>query len=534
MRWLAAALLLLAQPLRAQMLSVGDPREDYARVLGLMGFADLQSFVIRPLTESRAFLGIEDTDHPWSMFVSYRLPARGAHLAPLELTSAFNSRFPTGQNDGALWQGRGLSAALSAGGAYFASGLMVQLRPTVTWSANADFPLAPLAPPSDNSRFANPYHTGLNGARIDLPQRFGDQAYTQVEPGQSEISFRRGGVLLGVSSTSLWWGPGIRNAIVMSNNAAGVPHAFLGTGKAINVGFARLESRIIWGRLRESGFFDTVSTNDTRLLTGLVVALEPSFLPGLTLGGTRVFYEYWPKKLGLEHLLRVFTGVTKRGFATPDNPQGSDRADQILSLFGRWAFPHSGFEAYFEWARNDHNWDIRDFLLEPEHSQAYTLGFQKANRLQGGRIFRLQGELTHLERSATRQVRGTPTYYSHALVRHGYTQHGQVLGAGIGPGGDSQYLGGDLFTHWGRIGGFIGRQVHDNDAYYALTGDTISFGQHYVETQAGARVYAWRGPVELGAELVVSRHMNRYYLLHNDPVNVNLLVSARWQPRRNP
>lgn len=532
---LAALLLLLlalAQPLRAQLVSVGDPREDYVRVLGLLGLADAQSFAIRPLTEARAYAGIEDTDHPWSWFVSYRLPENGARAAPLQLTTAFNSKFPTGQNDGPLWQGRGLSLALSGGGIYRGDRVLLQVRPAVVWAGNDDFPLAPVAPPSQNSPFANPWHRGLSGARIDLPQRYGDGAYRALEPGESEVRFTLGGVLAGVSSTSLWWGPGLRNAIIMSNNAPGFPHVFIGTSKALDVGFGRLEARVIWGRLRESAYFDTVAANNSRFLNGLVLALEPDPLPGLTLGATRLFYEPMPRRFGIGHLVRVFAGVTKRGFATPEDPQGNDPADQLLSVFGRWVLPRSGFEAYVEWSRNDHNWDIRDFLLEPEHSQGYTVGFQKAQHLSEGRIFRLQGELTHLERDPTFQVRGTPTYYAHSRVRQGYTHHGQVIGAGIGPGSNSQYLGADIFVHWGRFGGFIGRQVHDNDAYYAIAGDSITFNRHYVETQAGLRLLALRGPVELGGELVVSRHMNRDYVLHHDPLNVNFQVSARWQPRR--
>lgn len=521
-----------AVPIRAQVVPVGDPIEDYARVLGLLGLGNGESFFLRPLAAARLLAGVADSGHPWAGLAAMQLPGAGLRAVPLEIRTAYNSLMPWGQNDGALWQGRGVSGSVSGGAGFRHGGLDVTLAPTLVYAQNADFALIPLAPPAQNSPFAYPYHGGPQGSRIDLPQRFGDASFGALDPGQSQVRFTWRAVLAGAGTHNLWWGPGTRNAIIMSNHAPGFPHAFAGTSRPVNIGIGRLEAQILWGSLRESKYFDTVSTNNARYFTGVVLALQPGALPGLTVGASRVFYQAPPGGFGLADLLRVISPVTKKSLITPSNPDGNDSADQMLSLMARWAPPGSGFEAFVEWARNDHNWDLRDFANEPEHSQAYTVGFQHAARLQDGRIFRLQGELTHLERSGTKEVRASPVYYVHHLVPQGYTQRGQVIGAGIGPGGNAQALGADVFTRWGRVGGFVGRQVHDNDAYYLVEGDTLAYNSHWVELQAGARALMWRGPVEVSADLVLSRHLNHYYRRYVDRTNVSLLLTARWRPAR--
>jgi hypothetical protein len=225
----------------------------------------------------------------------------------------------------------------------------------------------------------------------------------------------------------------------------------------------------------------------------------------------------------------VFSGVRKKAMITPSNPTGDDPHDQLASLFGRWVLANSGFEVYWEWARNDHSWDVRDYLLEPEHSQAYTLGLQKAIELSGRRLVALRAELTHLEADNTFQVRTRGTYYQHAPVVQGYTHEGQILGAGVGPGGNAQFVGVDLYAPWGRGGVYVERQVHDNDAFYNWTAvDPETYRSHDVSLHLGAHVLRFAGDFELGAGLVLTREFNRYFF-GPDLSNVKLSLSARWR-----
>jgi hypothetical protein len=226
----------------------------------------------------------------------------------------------------------------------------------------------------------------------------------------------------------------------------------------------------------------------------------------------------------------VFTGLRKETLSTPQNPTGDDEHDQLLSLFARWVFPNDGFEVYGEWARNDHSGKASDFFLEPEHSQGYTFGFQKALRLAGNRILAVRTELTHLERSTTFQVRATPTYYAHSIVTQGYTHKGQIIGAGIGPGGNSQHLGADLYATWGKAGVYLEREVHDNDAYYEwAAANNATYCCHNVSFHLGGNALFFVGAFDLGGGFIVTREFNRYFF-GLDYWNLNLSLSARWHP----
>jgi hypothetical protein len=493
---------------------------DYARVLQITGVTQVESFTVRSLAADWA---PPSGQHPWARNLVSEARAGWLTILPAHVRAFANSRFPVVRNDGAVWQGKGLTTAVDAGAALNWRAVTVTLNPTLIFTGNARFELAPVALPG-----VPPY--GYPWRVIDMPQRFGSDPFWTFDWGQSEIRLRTGPLRVGLSSANLWWGPGIRNAIVMSNNAPGFPHAFVGTDGPATTSVGDVEARWIWGRLAQSEWFDP-SVEDTRFLTGIVLAYSPSFLDGLTLGVTRVFYSL-VRDAGVPtgDYFAVFTGLRKETLATPQNPTGDDEHDQLLSLFARWAFPDDGFELYGEWSRNDHSWKLSDFFLEPEHSQGYTLGLQKAMNLSVDRLLALTFEMTHLERSTTFQVRDTPTYYAHSIVTQGYTHRGQVIGAGIGPGGNSQYVGTTMFAPWGKAGVYLERQVRDNDAYYAwaaANNETICCND--VSFHLGTETLFFVGDFDLGGGFIVTREYNRYFY-GLDLWNLNLSFSARWRP----
>jgi hypothetical protein len=288
--------------------------------------------------------------------------------------------------------------------------------------------------------------------------------------------------------------------------------------------------RWIWGRLTNSGFSDSIPSDRTRYTTALVASLHPDFLPGLSVGGSRTYYMNTPPGgIATRDLFLVLQGVTKKTQVSDSNPTGDDLRDQFLTLFARYAPPGSGFEAYFEWGRNDHSWDWRDLLMEPEHSAVGTVGAQKALRLSNGRILRLAGEWTNLQRDLTQLVRATPSWYAHHLVPDGWTNEGQYLGAPIGTGSTAQTLWGDLFTHWGRVGLLAGRVARDNDALYRNFAGVIfeDFESHQVEvTLQGSATVFWRG-LEWDGTFAWQKTYNRYFQYLNDKTNLHLELAAR-------
>ena len=70
--------------------------------------------------------------------------------------------------------------------------------------------------------------------KIDMPERFGQKPHNKLSLGQSSIRFNWKKLSLGISSENIWWGPSIRNSIMMSNNAAGFNHITFNTSEPIN------------------------------------------------------------------------------------------------------------------------------------------------------------------------------------------------------------------------------------------------------------------------------------------------------------
>ena len=89
-------------------------------------------------------------------------------------------------------------------------------------------------------------------------------------------------------------------------------------------------------------------------------------------------------------------------------------------------------EIYGEYHLNDAKQNIRDLLLDSDHSRAVTIGLQKVFKINAD-DFCFQ-EWTQMEQTASRLLRNAGSWYEHGWTYDGYTNEGEVLGAGIGPG----------------------------------------------------------------------------------------------------
>ncbi len=353
-----------------------------------------------------------------------------------ELRFIRNSALPFSSNAGALRPGRGVSAALEAGAEIRWKSLHVLFAPEFNAEENRPFQVLPypLGEQPARSVWANPFHPPPES--LDLPLRFGDHASTRLNLGQSTITYQIGAVDVGASTENLWWGPGIRNAILLSNNAPGFPHALARPARPLKVGAGRIDFDLVLGRLSESEYFDGDVSNDHPLLAGGAMTWRADTSAGLQLGLAR---------------LRI------------SGPMGHD---QMTSIFGRWLFPDAGFEAYTEWARFQDPSSLRDFLEFPSHEQGYTHGLQWAHPLARRRTFRLQAEVSYLEPSASYRLRPVPSSYTSNSVLQGFTNGGKILGASTGPGSSAQWLAGDVLADRWRVGLFVGRIRYDNGTQF--------------------------------------------------------------------
>ncbi len=373
-----------------------------------------------------------------------------------------NSALPFSLNDGPMWAGRGVNAIYTAGIDVRVRMFRLVVAPQFTSSENKSFQTIPFPQGNADSRnvWANPFHPATSS--IDLPLRFGDAKLKRWDFGQSSLTATAVGIDAGVATENVWWGPGQQNAIMLSNNAPGFAHAFLRTRDGINTKVGRFDAQWLLGRLRESDFFDSDTTNNTRSLSAMLVAYTPSRYRGINIGISRIVVA--PETngaIGAGEMFNVFRDVGHPNTSAKDIAKGAG-PDQITALFARIVVPSVNFETYAEWARFEFPRSLRDFMESPGHSQGYTLGLQWARPFARVGTLRLAAEGTYVEPDASVRIRTVATSYTSRSVVQGFTNRGQALGAAIGPGSSSQWMSADLFGARFRVGASLSRIRWDN------------------------------------------------------------------------
>lgn len=463
---------------RAQSVPIGDPIETYIRLLQPDFNQDsTSSYHIRPAVHFMSQIsGLRS--HPWETHAFFDPPESSSviftpYVPEFKLTN--NSDFAFGQNDNALWQGKGYNVVYTLGGEIKFGPVEIAMRPAFGYSDNEDFDLAPSPPFFQYPEALSEYAEGL--ARIDSPQRFGEKKLRWFHPGQSHLRVHQAGVAVGISTANMWTGPAMLNPLTMSNNAPGFVHAFLETDGPYSTPYGNIEAKLFWGGLQESDYFDENESNNLRYINGLIFNYSPFFFPGFHVGFSRTFYEYYPEKgLAFENLTRVFQPFTEERFAgeheiqlvNEDRPRTvtGDDAVHMLTFFGRWVVPNHGFEAWFEWGKNENSFDKRNLLNDRVHTRSYVLGLLKRFELNPQHWITFNFEMTHLENLEDIKSNDYPVWYENLIVNQGFTHQGQVLGAGIGPGSNSQMIRLDYLNRWGKAGASVNRVAHHNDRLY--------------------------------------------------------------------
>ena len=415
---------------------------------------------------------------------------------PLRLATVWNDRYPSGDNDELLWAGRGVSQLLSGGASLHAGMLTLTLAPQVSWSENQAFQIVPtgLAGPQ---RFANAFYPN----QIDLPQRFGAGPFATWSFGQSSLRLERWNAQIGVSTENLWVGSGIRNSILMTNTGPGFPHAFIGTARPVDIWIGDLEALVFYGRLERSRY---AYEQSHPLLEGLMLTYSPRWTPGLSVGVGRLYMRSWNDLRAQDWFGFIRSPATEAG-----GPNTLD--NQLVSFFFRWVFPESGAEVYGEWAREDSSDNIYDFIHDPDHSQAYLVGLDKVFRVRSG-LLRVYVELLQLQnRRNIANAKGVPIYYIHPNGLD-FTNRGQLLGAGVGPGGSSQTIAADWFHRGGRIGGYLERVLRNDEYFWEHIEQTKGVLGRDVEVRVGARQVLALGPVEVSWDVSWARHWLRDFI----------------------
>jgi hypothetical protein len=386
-------------------------------------------------------------------------------------STIYNSTFPYGYNDGAIWAGKGITEALSGGLAVRAGVVSLRFEPIAFLSQNASFPILPGGAPG-RAGFATTLYSGA----VDLPQRFGDRPYGRIDLGQSEARVDAGPVAGGMSTANEFWGPSIETPLILGDNAPGFPHLFVGTSQPTNVFIGSVQGRLLWGLMSQSGY----ATGDVgrRYSTSAVVTFSPRGLPQLELGAARFFHVVSASgKLPPNFWFRTFEGLLKQSLSNTPAAGGDDPNDnQLASMFFRLAVPGAGAEIFGEFGREDHNFNLRDLIGQPDHDAAYTLGMQRLFKSPSGdryTVFRaevMNARFSHLNQGLAQTI-----WYTHDV--NGHTERGQVLGAAGALGGGSADVALTRYTPAGsttwRLGRLMRAEVLDSIGIAPKRADVI-------------------------------------------------------------
>ena len=500
--------------------------EDNLRDMQLLSkFDNNLSFTIRPITiegisseflSPKLFNGIKFKDLINKKNIKLK-------ILPIDLKFTFNSHHPYNRNNGSMIPNKGFQQLLSLGIYAKLGFLSIQFKPEYIYAENLDYEGFP------NTHYeviwAERYHSWN---MIDIPERFGNKAYSFFNSGQSSIRLNYKNISLGLSSENIWWGPSRRNGIMMSNHARGFKHITFNTIKPINTFIGSFEWQVVTGKLYGSGFtppnpnYEYASTklyvpknDDWRYFQGLVFTYNPKLISGLSLGFIRWVQMYGDFAKNNNDYFPVFENLFRKNdkYANFDGSLEMSR-DQAAGIFFRWIWKDSKAEIYGEFHHNDSKVNFRDLLLDSDHSRAVTIGTNKIFDYSNYYL-KFGWEWTQLEQTNSKKLRNAGSWYHHHKVRHGFTNHGEVIGAGIGPGSNSHFLSVQLNKD--NYKAMVALEIidNDNDWFYKAFGDAFDFRRYWKDYNFHLNFQKRFNKTLSSFNLIYSRNLNYQWELED-------------------
>lgn len=475
------------QYISAQTIPIDDIKEEQLRIQQLIHGSNFSSFNNRPVWRGiyDAYMDLGESNYGfWSERHSapeYNIEGFGdirigVYEPSFRLTN--NSSLPHGWNNESAWYGRGINTEISGGFWVTSDYLTITIRPTFTTHQNSNFEVPRFIPRDDEGNMIYGAE-GIDNV-IDLPFQFGPDSFSTFNHGYTSIRAHFKMIELGYSTEPMWWGPNVLYPLLMSNNAPGMKHLFLGSRSPVRIPYiGKLEFRFLGAYPENSEYFDQLHTeiqsndemsvpDEKRFMNGINVSFSPSFAPNFSIGWARAVHTHLDNNgLSKSDLGMVFDPILLENFIDARGPLDLVKPrNHLTSIYSRWIWPESRFELYGEFFRDDFSWDSRDFMMEPRHNSGYAFGFQKLVDAPFAHFYKVNFELTNLTPSFLQEVRSQFYYYTHPELIQGHTNRGQILGAAIGPGSNSQYLSIDGYQDWGRIGIFARRLANNNHFHF--------------------------------------------------------------------
>lgn len=477
-------------------------------------------------------------------------------LLPIDYILDYNSQFPYNRNNGSMIPNRGYQHIISTGFFFKIGPLSIKFNPEHHYSENLDF-----------DGFWEGHQSVIWASRYnlwntaDLPEKFGNKRHNRLLTGQSSIRLNWKGISLGLSSENIWWGPSVRNSIMMSNHSEGFKHISFNSTKPLETVVGNFEWQLISARLEPSKFLppniekEHAGTklyvpkinqngveNDWRYMQALNLSFSPSiFKNNLTIGYIRwvQMYSYLLKGNywwidSRPSYFPIFNNLFRKNDSNSDIEK---QTDQAAGLYIKVKSPKIKAEFYAEYHYNDAKQNLRDLLLDTEHSRAITVGFQKLFEFKLSDLM-INWEWTQMEQSASRLVRNSGSWYAHAWVYHGYTNKGEVIGSGIGPGSNSNYIKVQRIKKNEILG--VGFEVidNDNDFYYEAFASSGDYRRQWKDFNLHLTFEKKLNKIWLSTSFILNRSLNYqwelddniqpYYHAGNDKNNFHSTIKVSY------
>jgi hypothetical protein len=381
-----------------------------------------------------------------------------------------NSFLPTSFNDGNIYPARGWQERYSYGVNlkllifdinYQPEKLTVQNLTQEYYAGN-----------TEDGNFMFKYF-GMVANNIDNFRQFGYDRIEETTLGQSRVGLKFKYMAAGISNENIWWGPGKRNGLVFTNNAAGFKHYYLKTVEPIKTYIGNFEFAGVVGKLEPTKYTDidqslldicqpckVFKNLDEREIDGITINYQPKWIPNFYIGYaySRQFYRNATNEFG-----------DTVNFFSKDLPK-----QEIGSMFFRFAMPEDHAEFYGEIGMPDETpwpWKFFKTTVRP----GYIIGASKLVPLKlWNSYLNLNVEFTQLQIMDPRKVLyqgfanvgGRPdSWYQSTTVKQGWSNNGQLLGASIGPGSNNQSISLSWNKGYNKVGVFVERTSYNNDFY---------------------------------------------------------------------
>lgn len=444
---------------------------------------------------------------------------------PATVVEQYNSKAPYEWNLGSMLPAKGFQTMMSAGvHASFGKHVEIQLAPEFVHAANKNFEGFPLQ--LNERAWADRYQFWNTS---DIPGQFGEGVYTKLFAGQSYIRYNTRNVSYGISTENMWWGPGSRNALIMSTNAPGFLHASIKTLRPIQTGIGRFEGEIIGGFLQSSGilpprinsvyngsFVYIPKEEKGRYISGMVLTWQPKWTKGLFLGIAKASYLYASE---ISNPLDVLPLQGFFGRAITQTEKNGRKAS-MGSLFARYVMPAEKAELYMEFGRKDISLMPWNVLQTESYRRAYVVGFRKLFTTSHGAHIQFMGELTQMQAPTAELIATPDSWYTHKNIRQGYTHLGRPLGAGIGPGSNSQAVEIAWVKGLKKLGIQFERVRYNSDYYYYAFAYISDFRRHWIDLSTTFKADWQFKNLLVSAQLGIIRSYNYQWLvIQTDPTD---------------